>query len=52
MTKIRTDSMEATQTIATDAVPIGITYEPTLKRVWVASYNGSLVVYDDSRLAP
>ena len=34
-----------------DAHPIGVTYEPTTKRVWVACYGGSLVVFDDSRRA-
>jgi hypothetical protein len=27
--------------------PIGITYEPVTRRVWVACYGGSIRVYDD-----
>jgi DNA-binding beta-propeller fold protein YncE len=27
--------------------PIGITYDPTTQRVWVASYGGQLTVFDD-----
>jgi YVTN family beta-propeller protein len=26
--------------------PIGITYEPTQHRVWVACYSGAILVYD------
>ena len=37
------------QTVQVDAHPIGITYEPTLERVWVACYGGRVYVFDDSR---
>ena len=50
MTKVRTSDMQAIFTVPTDANPIGITYEPTLKRVWVACYGGTILVYDDTRL--
>ncbi|MBP6996918.1 MAG: beta-propeller fold lactonase family protein [Phycicoccus sp.] len=50
MTKVRTSDMTATYTVPTDGNPIGITYEPTLKRVWVACYGGTILVYDDSKL--
>jgi hypothetical protein len=33
------------QSIATPPKPIGVTYEPTLKRVWVACYGGQIRVY-------
>lgn len=49
MTKVRTSDMSAMQTVKTDTHPIGITYEPTLKRVWVACYGGRVIVFDDSR---
>ena len=49
VSKIRTKDFEVVQTEKTDALPIGITYEPTKKRVWVASYGGSIIVFDDSR---
>ncbi|WP_427383729.1 YncE family protein [Janibacter sp. G56] len=50
MTKVTTAEMTAVQTVQTDPLPIGITYEPTKKRVWVACYNGTVLVYDDSRV--
>jgi hypothetical protein len=28
--------------------PIGVTYEPKNRRVWVACYGGSIKVFDDS----
>ncbi|HTN99799.1 MAG TPA: YncE family protein [Microthrixaceae bacterium] len=50
MTKVRTSDMSKMQTVKADAHPIGITYEPTLKRVWVACYGGRVIVFDDSRV--
>jgi YVTN family beta-propeller protein len=51
MTKIRTSDLTAVQTVKTDGYPVGVTYEPTNKRVWVACYGGSILVFDDSRTA-
>ncbi len=51
LTKIRTSDFTVTQTVPTDGYPVGVTYEPTLKRVWVACYGGSILVFDDSRTA-
>lgn len=51
VSKIATKDFEVVQTEQTDGLPIGITYEPTKKRVWVASYGGSIVVFDDSHAA-
>ena len=51
MTKIRTSDFTAVQTVKTDGYPVGVTYEPTKKRVWVACYGGSILVFDDSRTA-
>ena len=42
--------MVVTQTLPTEANPIGITYEPTTKAVWVACYGGALIVFDDAKL--
>jgi YVTN family beta-propeller protein len=50
MSKVRTSDMTVMQTVQTDAHPIGITYEPTLQRVWVACYGGRILVFDDSKL--
>ena len=49
MSKVRTSDMTVMQTVQTDVHPIGITYEPTLQRVWVACYGGRILVFDDSR---
>jgi YVTN family beta-propeller protein len=45
LTVVDTFSMLVTQSIATPPKPIGVAYEPTLKRVWVASYGGQIRVY-------
>ena len=50
MTKLRASDLAVLQTVRTDPSPIGITYEPTRKAVWVACYGGSVLVFDDSRL--
>lgn len=50
MSKVRISDFVVTGTYPTDANPIGITYEATLKRVWVACYSGTILVFDDSRL--
>jgi YVTN family beta-propeller protein len=49
VTKLRTKDMKVLETDPTDGFPIGITYEPTKHRVWVACYGGSILVYDDSK---
>lgn len=50
VTKLRTSDLEVVDEVKTDYHPIGITYEPTRKMVWVACYGGSILVFDDSRL--
>ena len=42
--------MSTQKTLPTEANPIGITYEPTTKAVWVACYGGTLIVFDDAKL--
>jgi YVTN family beta-propeller protein len=49
VSKLRTSDLEVIGEVATDYHPIGITYEPTRKAVWVACYGGSILVFDDSR---
>jgi YVTN family beta-propeller protein len=49
VSKLRTSDLTVVQTVPTDQHPIGITYEPTRKGVWVACYGGSILVFDDSR---
>jgi YVTN family beta-propeller protein len=48
MTKFRTSDMALLQTVPTDYHPIGITYEPTKNRIWVACYGGSILVFSDT----
>ncbi len=50
LSKVRTSDMTVVQEVATNPKPIGITYEPTLRRVWVANYSGTLQVFDDSHV--
>jgi YVTN family beta-propeller protein len=40
--KIRTSDMTVLQTLDTGTRPVGITYDPELRRVWVANYAGSI----------
>ena len=49
VTKLRTSDLLAVDEVVTYHHPIGITYEPTRKSVWVACYGGSILVFDDSR---
>jgi YVTN family beta-propeller protein len=51
LVKIRTSDFSIVQSVPTDGYPVGVTYEPTKKRVWVACYGGSILVFDDSRAA-
>jgi YVTN family beta-propeller protein len=47
VSKVRTSDMRVLQTAAACYHPIGITYEPVTRRVWVACYGGSILVMDD-----
>jgi DNA-binding beta-propeller fold protein YncE len=47
VSKLRTSDMSVLQSIAACHHPIGITYEPVTRRVWVACYTGSILVFDD-----
>jgi YVTN family beta-propeller protein len=49
VTKLRTSDLSTVDEVPTEHHPIGITYEPTRKAVWVACYGGSILVFDDSR---
>ena len=49
VTKIRTSDMSRHQVVRTSAAhPIGITYEPKTGQVWVANYDGTIDVWDDT----
>jgi YVTN family beta-propeller protein len=46
VTKLRASDMTIVQTVPVPSHPIGITYEPTTHRVWVACYSGEILVFD------
>jgi DNA-binding beta-propeller fold protein YncE len=45
--KLRASDMRVLQTVRACHHPIGIAHEPVTRRVWVACYGGSILVYDD-----
>ncbi|MGB7439950.1 MAG: peptidoglycan-binding protein [Coleofasciculaceae cyanobacterium] len=47
VSKVRTSDMKVLQTVSTNANPIGITYDPVSREVWVACYSGSIMVFQD-----
>jgi YVTN family beta-propeller protein len=47
ISKLRASDMRVLQTIEACYHPIGIAYEPVTRRVWVACYTGSVLVFDD-----
>lgn len=47
VSKLRARNMRMLQTINACQHPIGITYEPVTRRVWVACYGGAILVFDD-----
>lgn len=46
MSVVNTETMKVTQQVKTPYHPIGVTYETTRNRVWLASYRGQLLVYE------
>jgi DNA-binding beta-propeller fold protein YncE len=49
VSKLRTPDLEVLQTVDACYHPIGITYDAPTRRVWVACYGGSILVFDDGR---
>ena len=49
VSKLRARDLEVLQTVEACYHPIGITYDGPTRRVWVACYGGSLLVFDDRR---
>lgn len=47
VSKVQAEDMEILDTITVGLNPIGITYDPKTRQVWVACYTGSLVVIQD-----
>jgi DNA-binding beta-propeller fold protein YncE len=48
VSKVRSSDFKVLQKIKACNEPIGITFEPLHKRVWVACYGGSIKVFSDS----
>lgn len=48
VSKVRTRDLRVLQTVRTNADPIGIAYDGPARRVWVACYSGSLMVFRDA----
>jgi YVTN family beta-propeller protein len=47
VTKLRTADMGVLQQVAVAQHPIGVTYDPHMGRVWVASYSGIIDTFDE-----
>ena len=48
VSKVRTSDMKILQTEPTGVHPVGITYDPVTRQVWVANYAGTLRVFVDT----
>lgn len=48
VSKIRTRDMTVVQTVQTNERPIGITYDVTTRKLWVACYSGSIMIFKDA----
>ncbi len=48
VSKVRTSDMKILQTEPSGVHPVGITYDPATRQVWVANYAGTLRVFQDS----
>jgi YVTN family beta-propeller protein len=47
VSKVRTSDMKILKTVNVNSSPIGITYDPQTREVWVACYSGSIMVFQD-----
>ena len=48
MSKVATADLHQLQRVPTNHHPIGITYDPGTRQVWVACYSGSLMIFQDA----
>ena len=46
VSKVRTSDLAVGESVPTPSHPIGIAYEPTTNRVFVACYSGAILVFD------
>ncbi|WP_066379052.1 peptidoglycan-binding protein [Anabaena sp. CA = ATCC 33047] len=47
VSKVRTRDMKVLQKVNVEANPIGITYDPKTREVWVACYSGNIMIFQD-----
>lgn len=47
VSRVRTSDLEVLESVPVDRHPIGVTYDALTQRIWVASYGGTLAVFDD-----
>jgi YVTN family beta-propeller protein len=47
VSKVRTDTMQIAETVNVPAQPLGVTYDPKTRQIWVACASGSIVVLQD-----
>ncbi|MEM6347098.1 MAG: cytochrome D1 domain-containing protein [Bacteroidota bacterium] len=50
LSKVATESMTVKETVETHEKPIGITFDPITKSIWLACYTGSIMVFEDQEL--
>ncbi|MEL7534534.1 MAG: cytochrome D1 domain-containing protein [Bacteroidota bacterium] len=50
LSKVATENMTISQTVETQEKPIGITFDPITKSIWLACYTGSIMVFEDEEL--
>ena len=47
LSKIDCKEMKVLETVATDHHPIGVTYDPQKRQVWVSCYSGTILIFQD-----
>jgi YVTN family beta-propeller protein len=47
LSKIDCKEMKVLETVATDQHPIGVTYDPQTRQVWVSCYSGTILIFQD-----
>ncbi len=47
LSKIDCKEMKVLETVATDQHPIGVTYDPQKRQVWVSCYSGTILIFQD-----
>ena len=48
VSKVRTADFAVLQTEPSGVHPVGITYDPAMRQIWVANYAGSLSIFQDA----